>query len=355
MQQRSFTKLALGLLIAATFFGCSSDLDVRAPYKEITVVYGLLDRNEDTVWVKVNKAFLGEGNALEYAQIADSNEYTDAQFQGTLEKVATNGNVVATATIQNKIVERPLGIFNGPQHKMYYVTSDALGGIDDNSQDFKYRLKAVAKGNAIEAITPLVNELTVYTTTQNIAVNINFRTTGGYVPYEVKWDATRNGKRYEVSYRFNYTEEYADGTPPADKSFTSIIGTVVADGNVGEDLRISLNGELFYQAVATNVPQNPNVVKRVFQGIDLLWAVAGPDLHTYLVLANPISGIVEERPDYSNISGGYGLFSSRLFRTVGGGSYAERKKLENESEIELVEGPYTGSLNFCIPGSPNCP
>jgi hypothetical protein len=342
MQHRSILRLAFGLLVATTFFGCSSDLDVRAPYKE------------DTVWLKINKAFLGEGNALEYAQIPDSNEYTDAQLQGTLEKVATNGDVVDTANLQSKIVDRPLGIFNGPQHKMYFVTSSELGGINDNSQDFKYRLKAVAKGNSIQAITPLVNDLTVYTTTQNIAVKINFRTTGGYVPYEIRWDATRNGKRYEVSYRFNYDEERTDGSVVS-KSFTSIIGTVVADSDPGDDLRISLNGELFYQAVANNVPSDPNVIKRVFQGIDLIWAVAGPDLHTYLVLANPISGIVEERPDYSNVSGGYGLFSSRLFRTVGGGSYTERKKLESESETELVEGTYTSGLNFCIPGSPNCP
>jgi hypothetical protein len=51
----------------AAFTSCSTDLDVAAPYKENTVVYALLDKGTTIQFVKINKAFLGPGNALVYA------------------------------------------------------------------------------------------------------------------------------------------------------------------------------------------------------------------------------------------------------------------------------------------------
>lgn len=359
MKNRSIAYLALGLSASSFFSGCSTDLDVQAPYKEITVVYSLLNWQDDTLWIKINKAFLGDGNAFDYAQIPDSNEYSDAQFSGVLEQV-TESNGTLTAPIQSRIVNRPVGIFNGPEHKMYFVTKAQFGGVLEESAT--YNLIMTAKGNAVRASTLLVEDFSIRATTANITTLIAFRTVGGaYSSFEPRWNIARNGKRYEVSYRFNYDEVSSGGAITA-KSFTSKIGTVISDGSPGAEINSSLNGELFYQTVGTNVAANagPDVVKRVFQGIELLWSVAGPDLHTYLILANPISGVVEERPDYSNVENGYGLFSSRLFKSVPAegepnANYFDRKKLSDASNAELRDGPYTNSLNFCIPGDANCP
>jgi hypothetical protein len=70
------TAITFGL--AATLCGCSSELDINAPYKDITIVYGLLDSRDPIQFIKVNKAFLGEGDAYVFAQIPDSNEWGDA-------------------------------------------------------------------------------------------------------------------------------------------------------------------------------------------------------------------------------------------------------------------------------------
>ncbi|MBK9627952.1 MAG: hypothetical protein IPO56_09700 [Flavobacteriales bacterium] len=61
------TAITFGL--AATLCGCSSELDINAPYKDITIVYGLLDSHDPIQFIKVNKAFLGEGDAYVFAQI----------------------------------------------------------------------------------------------------------------------------------------------------------------------------------------------------------------------------------------------------------------------------------------------
>ena len=56
-------------------YSCSTDVDLYADYKDITVVYGLLDSGKDTNYIKINKAFLGPGNALDIALIDDSCNY----------------------------------------------------------------------------------------------------------------------------------------------------------------------------------------------------------------------------------------------------------------------------------------
>lgn len=360
MTIRSFTRMALLASVGPLFFGCSTDLDVTAPYQEITVVYGMLNKNDGIHWVKINKAFLGDGNAYTYAQIPDSTEYTDAELvEPRIERVNSDGEVVATMPLRDTILQdRPPGIFTWPVHKMYYFRGDLPNG--HLAYEDRYRLVATAKGNRIESITPIVNDLTPYSVTANPASLISFKQNNSYTAYPIKWETTANGRRYEAYYRFHYDLVLNDGTVTS-RYLDNFVGTVVSSNSPGQQDGVSLNGELFFQTIASRVPQEDGITdqslvqKRIFRGIEFFWWVAAPDLHTYLQLADPISGLVEERPDFSNITGGYGLFSSRMFRIVptqaqgDPPNISQRKRLEPQSATELEEGQYTFDLKFCVP------
>ena len=70
------TLLSLLLLSGIILFNrCSNEVDLYADYKEITIVYGLLDISDDTTWVKVTRAYSGPGNALLIAQNPDSSNF----------------------------------------------------------------------------------------------------------------------------------------------------------------------------------------------------------------------------------------------------------------------------------------
>ncbi|MED5318023.1 MAG: hypothetical protein VX758_02680, partial [Bacteroidota bacterium] len=75
--QTLWTRWGVGGALVATMatFGCSTEVDLTAPYDSIPVVYGLLELQTDTQWVKINRTWLGEGNQLLAAQVADSSEY----------------------------------------------------------------------------------------------------------------------------------------------------------------------------------------------------------------------------------------------------------------------------------------
>jgi hypothetical protein len=238
---------------------------------------------------------------------------------------------------------------------MYYFRGDQANGTLDVTA--RYRVSLTVKGNTITGSTPVVNDLSIYNPTQNLNTDISFRAGAGYVPYTAFWFTTANARRYESYYRVFYDEILEDGSVHP-KNFASQIGTVITGTAPGDQIAASLNGELFYQTVASRVPtiepvfNEALVTKRIFRGIELYWWVAGPDLHTYLQLANPISGLVEERPDYSNVVGGYGIVSSRMYKQVGDSN--GRKDLNQQSKDELLNGAYTSGLKFCLPGSPGC-
>ena len=65
-------KLIFALATLTLLFSCSEKIDLIGDFKETAVVYGLLDHSDSMHYVKITRAFIGPGNALELAQIEDS-------------------------------------------------------------------------------------------------------------------------------------------------------------------------------------------------------------------------------------------------------------------------------------------
>ena len=56
-------------LILPFLFSCETDFDVNANWKDVTIVYGLIDPNNEDQLIKINKAYLGQGDAIQMASI----------------------------------------------------------------------------------------------------------------------------------------------------------------------------------------------------------------------------------------------------------------------------------------------
>ena len=86
---------ALFILAILILAGCSTEVELNAPYLKTTVVMGLIDPVADTQWVKINKTFLGDGNNMDYTTIRDSSEYPEGSFVATIQQI-NDGDVVNT-------------------------------------------------------------------------------------------------------------------------------------------------------------------------------------------------------------------------------------------------------------------
>src|SRR4051812_36753311 len=96
---RSALKLTAVLTaIIGLFNSCKNELHILAPYKESVSVYGILNPDTNLQIIRINKIFLGEGNAFQMAQVQDSVNYKAGQLTVTLERFV---NGVQAPTTKN--------------------------------------------------------------------------------------------------------------------------------------------------------------------------------------------------------------------------------------------------------------
>lgn len=318
---------------------CTTDFDIIGPYEDHTVVFCLLDQNETTHFVKINKAFLGDGNAYEYASIQDSSEY--ANLSGTVE-AWNNGSLVATYPLQDTLIQdRDSGIFYYPEQKLYYFSATL-------NQTYEYRLNLNVNDGSKEvtASSELVHSFPINSLTSNPFYPFSFAyanssVTDVYPPYHVRFTPGVNGKRYDTWLHFWYDEYTASGTER--KELIWKIDTYVATTDFGTDPErdIVFDGDAFYRYLATKISPDANVIKRVARQIDIEIVAASDDLYTYMKVNEPSTGLVQERPSFTNLSNAIGIFSSRYTKLIRG------KVLNKDSMNELCLGQFTSGLQFC--------
>jgi len=325
------------VLVSTGFYSCSTDFDVVGEYQETTVVYGLLDQSESLHFIKVNKSFLGAGDAYNYAMIRDSSEYENVD--GKVEEW-NNGVKVREWILRDTLMtDRGDGVFFGPEYIAYYFVEPNL----NPSSDYKLVLDINEGQKEVSASTKLIGTINFHMQTTNANV-ISFHNGTSYSDFPVKFYNSTNGKRFDVTLRLNWLEvtatdttaRYLDwyiGSDEVVDTYLNSPGAIVMEE--------SANGVGFFQFVANRVEPNPNLTKRIFKGVNVIVSAASQDLYTYMIVNSPSSGLVQERPQFTNVTNGIGIFSAKY------NCYLARKPLNKNSLEFLCNGPVTGHLGFC--------
>lgn len=329
MKKKLIRLLALSLLVVI-LGSCSTDVDLYADYKDITIVYGLLDPTQDTNFIKINRAFLGYGDANEIALIPDSSNYPgklDARIIEYRANVSGNDYVkndeylLDTITIHNK----DLGIFYAPDQLVYYTR----GRIHPQTDRYKYRYDLVIdRGDTvITATTDVVGggQFSVVPSIMNFSSYIE---TG-----KLKWIGCPNSYIYDAVIRFYYTEigPSLDSIPHC---VTWQLGTHPESTLQVEHgvYNVSYLASLFFSNIGQEIGADTLLtnVQRVFfePSIEIEITAGGYELYNYITVNGSNSSIVQNIPDYTNINGGYGVFSSRT-------KVSKRVKMSAQTVVDL--------------------
>ena len=94
------TKNIFFLLIIFTLTTCKNKLNINAPYKEIPSIYAVLNPQENIQIIRINKVFLGEGDANVMAKVADSVNYNAGDLLVTLERFPGTARPVPTSVLR---------------------------------------------------------------------------------------------------------------------------------------------------------------------------------------------------------------------------------------------------------------
>lgn len=355
-------KTLLVLSFIALFTSCDNDLKIIADWKDVPAVYGILNAQDSVHYIKLNKAFLGQGDVMMMAQEFDSLHYAVDQVGiRLLEKEegdvpgqnGANWQTRNTYELEptNEFV-RPDGVFSSPTQTIYKTTAPL-------NKDFYYSVEVYRKSNdtiiaQTDGLITILSPLSVINpnTFSPLVILPN-----SYVP-KVEWRSVSGGKMYELSMRFNYMEFQISGE--SDTLFKSIeinypsIFSIDTDG--GDYMDYPLSYDQFLGFIAANIPEDPTV-RRLVVGfdpsqtgsggvsikhacLDFSLSAAGEDLSTYLVLNENSNSLVLDRPEYSNIENGVGILSSRTVKSVNG------VKISNQTNDEIAKSEVTKHLNF---------
>jgi hypothetical protein len=332
---RFLKPLMLLVILAILLASCNKDLNVNADWQDVTVVYALLNQEETIHYVKITKAFLGPGDAMQFATVPDSSNYPD-KLEVTLEEY--NGSILLrtflcdTTTIPNK----DSGIFYYPDQLVYYTE----GQLNENYL-YKLNIRNKTSNKEITSQTILVNDFTVekpQASPQQITFKPGQNT-------EVKWIPAEGGKRYQLTIRFYYLETLISNPSQSELKYLDwlIFNDIKIDYPLPPEQPLPysfyIGGEAFYAFVGSKIPVNP-AVTRAARYFNYYFTVGAEDLDTYMEVTEPSLSIVQERPPFSNIVNGIGLFSSRYINTI---DSLEPSKVTKD---ELKVNPYTSQLGF---------
>ena len=317
-----YSYLILGILLGCLFTACKPDFDLNAPYKDVTVVYGILNHQDPIHYIKIYKGFQSHQTGGVYldAQNPDSIYYNVNDIDVVLKEYNNKGNFIRDIRME-ATNEHPKdeGIFYYDEKRVFYKTEEEIK--KENSYKIKITNKISGKVTESQGMTPIVGDFKIIYPTSIDMTADKSSLTFEYAP-------SASDSCYEFIVKLRYFE--VDKTTKAVKkdSITKVIVTV------GEYYDIEANSGLpfkkfsvtFYDDLAEKLVPNAKVIRylgipeetTVYRPIDIDGWAAGVSMKNYLLSNKPTSSFVQINTIYTNmqVTGGdglaYGFFSSRV-------------------------------------------
>lgn len=306
-----------------------SDFNINDDYEETPVVYAVLDASDFRHYVKVSRGFLSEGNAFLDAENSDSTTYLESEVEEIYIVEKAGDQIINTYNLTRVLLDKD------PYDDGDFVTNKVVAYYFDANLDenFTYHFHAKIKGVDVYSFTELVKPFRF----RNNYSSVNFKLTStSYKDVKVEWENSLNAQRYDLSLIFNYREYYADDTFE-DKQLKDFIPSSNVSGT-----EFTYGGESILRWISNSIERNPNVVKRVYYGFGYEVSGASENLDLYLSI-NELDGYNQEKPFFTNIEGGVGLFVSK-YTVTNTNIYFQK----DYTALEFVNGLYTGDLKFCF-------
>lgn len=308
MTNKFLTLTTLMLLFLVTLNSCSTDVDIYAEGDETTIVYGYLDADADTNYLKITKSFIG--NALELAPDYSASNYDYKLMVKLIGKFADMPNVESTAIFDTTSVYKPYdpdGIFYSGRDQVLYFTTRKLKENED--------YKLVIERNDGEVVTSNIRTISG-STLRNPIYSISFEAAS---TKQIKWVPEKINERaayYEVTGYFHYKQLDPGETDTVSYTMKWSMGSGTGDElwNSGKmEMAINYTPNSFYSRLSSdkNIMYNsPNYVERFVDGFEIVITATGEELYNYILIQNS-NGAIQDTPEYTNIENGMGILSSR--------------------------------------------
>lgn len=328
---------SLLIFFILTFSACKNDLKLNAPYKEIPSVYALMNPNERMQMIRINKVFLGEGDANVMAKNADSVNYKADEITVSLTRTlygtqADAGRYAGVAKkvvlFHDSIIETAAGAFNSTQR--VYITYDSLykNGV------YKLEIKNNHTGNVFTATTTAIAEVQASSQLSSLfsAPFYPFppTTNPSSPPYIDYYSPTQLQKPYEIRFTPNEAEIYKvtirmhfyDSLYSGGKVFRYVDYT---GGNIEKKgssvLSMTFRSTDIFNAAAYGLARlglSNDIYGRKMERIEYIFNSSTAEYVDYLQYVAPSFNISQVKPLYSNFKdqAALGIFTFRTTLSI---------------------------------------
>lgn len=305
-------KIYLLPLLALALTGCEVEFSPNAEWKETPVVYCLLDQDDDTTWVRVEKCFLAEGNIRQYGGISDSINYPAGALEVSMLAVKESG-VVDSLSFTYTLREHADGDFAAEGQPIYYCyTKNRL------RQDCYYilRIRRTADNSVLaEASTALIvaptGAMPVVQPNDNIPFGFSWTRN-----CKITWRTYNNVRLYQPIVRFYYTYKYLDN----DTHYVDFPCATRLTPPYADTYTIQYSRDAFLAGVAKYFEGDTNT-KGYPKLFDIYITMCDENMYAYMQSSSSGSALDQGGEVFTNISGGLGVFGARrthVYRTVPG-------------------------------------
>lgn len=299
------------LLFFASFLflnSCETGVVLYEDGKETTIVYGYLDVDADTNYLKITKSFVG--NVIEDGPNYGISNYDYKLNVRLIGKFADKPNVSSVEVLDTCHVYKPYDpnsvFYSGVNQVLYYTTRKLM-------ENERYSL--VIERNDGEVIKSTVETINGCTITRPL-YNISFESP---VSNQIQWRPNallKHAAYYEVVGYFHYAQLNPGETDTVDYTMKWFMGSGTGDELWNSaDMRMVVNytPDSFYKQLKSDenfVNNSPDWVQRFVKGFEIVVTATGDELYNYILIQNS-TGAIQDTPDYTNIENGMGIWSSR--------------------------------------------
>lgn len=317
--------ITLGIILLCFITSCNKKPNPFVQEKkDITMVYGLINPVDTIHYIRIQKAFLTEGNAFEMATDAESNLYIDSLTV----RVYVTDQYGAMVPSMNWILEKTfvnkdtVGDFTWSEQLPVFYFTKTFNHEQISDKIFKLEITNNVTGKQIFGNTYIVNDYHVVQPSSINNINPQFTMLWEAKESVIEFNQALYGQRYEVYTYFIYDEYQLSDDSKKTYALKWNFGSYVHDGSVyelpskPEKFHIYYNPSSFYPWLKNKIPANENVarVPRYFKFY--FWSCT-PEMNTYMEVNNVNTGIVQDRPEYTNLTSNtgtndvYGIFTCR--------------------------------------------
>jgi hypothetical protein len=298
---------------AMSVASCSTDVDLFAEQEDIPVIYGLLDCDADTNYIRITHCIYASDNPLQEAANAAMSDYPgklDVRLTEFCNGDSIRQIILDTITLHNK---KP-GTFYAPNHKVYYTAEHLSRNTGKNK--YRYKLTIVFPDRTLTTEADLVGSNDFGP--KSGAVNFSQTAFGVRIPFYFR--PALNATIYSVDMSFTYHERRTSLSDTIPHTFMWHIGTFyeydLLSQMEGDNYVLFYRPEFFYAALIESVGADTAVpgLKRFLTDVPvtLSMTAGGEHLRQYLYYIDMVNPTVPSEMEFTTIEGARGCFSSKM-------------------------------------------